>query len=927
MTAFLQQVARHYFSLGEMDKRCFIFPNKRSLAFFKKYLSECVAEQRRPMLSPQLYTMNDFFYQLTDFHPTDQVDLLLELYDCYKSLNPCSESLDEFIFWGGVLIGDFNDVDKYLVDPASLFVNVAEFRAIQDDYDYLTDDQKAAIERFVGHFDKTGKYKEEFRKIWDILLPLYRKFNESLTSKGRSYEGQVYRALATRLKEESVVDVLSAHFAEDVNFVFVGLNALNECEKVLLKRLRNSSRAEFCWDYSSEWIKDPKNKSSFFLSQNISDFPQAFDLDEGGLKTAKFNVVSVPSSVGQAKMLPSIFEQLGTRGIETAVVLPDENLLLPVLNSIPEHLQQLNVTMGYPMSGSSLWSLMHDIATMQIHLRLKDDKWYVYHKQLSAVFSNSLFKSILTEEEQQLVARVKGELRQYVSVDSLAVTPLLSKIFKVAISDVASICSYQKEILTHIGPLLKDNPDMALELDFAKDYYLDIVRLEKRQLDIRPSSYFRLLDKLLSRKAVPFQGEPLSGLQIMGPLETRALDFKNLIILSCNEGVFPRKSVGASFVPAELRKGFGLPTYEYQDAVWAYYFYRMIQRAENVWLLYDSRTEALKSGEESRYIKQLEMHFGADMKRLIARAPIGLHTSEDTIEKTQAHVDIIKGKMLSASSLQNYLSCPAKFYYHTVCGLGKTEEVLESLDSRTIGNVFHKVMQDLYTVKGGIITMDYLKDVMSADKIVKAVRECIISNIKGFELVGKNLIYEDMICRYVRQVISRDMELLASYGKDSFKVLGLEATKTMNVDGFNFIGHIDRFDSFTPGEVRVVDYKTGKVTDADFIINDSNAEKVAQDLFGSIEKLRPKIALQLYIYDRLVSSEYSGKKIVNSIYQPNRLFIKDIENIELCDAFLEIMEQKLSELLKELADVSVPFVRSKDPDSCKCCDFKTICGR
>lgn len=935
MTPFLQQVARHYFLLGKMDNLCFVFPNKRSLAFFKKYLGECVMEQRQAMLSPQLYTMNDLFYKLSDYHPVDQVDLLLELYESYRKLNPRSESLDEFIFWGGVLLADFNDVDKYLVDPASLFVNVAQFKAIQDDFDYLTTDQKAAIERFVRHFDKEGKYKEEFRRIWDILLPLYKDFNDRLKDRSLAYEGQVYRALATRLKDESVVDVLDGKFADDTKFIFVGLNALNECEKVLLKRLRKASCAEFCWDYSSEWIKDKNNKSSFFLAQNVSGFPQSFDLDVDGLKPPKFNVLSVPSSVGQAKMLPSVFQSMGSQGIETAVVLPDENLLIPVLNSIPKHLSQLNVTMGYPMSGSSLWSLMHDITALQTHMRLKDGKWYVYHKQFFAVLSNSLIKSIISEEEIGIVEEVKKQRRQYIYADLLYATPLFRLLFKPVIENmnaadsaqIAALAQYQKDIIAHIGPLLKANEEMALELDFAKEYYQSISLLAQRNLSILPATYFRLLDKLIARRSVPFQGEPLSGLQIMGPLETRALDFRNLIILSANETIFPRKSANASFVPPELRKGFGLPTYEYQDAVWAYYFYRMIQRAETVWLIYDSRTEGLKGGEESRYIKQLEMHFNADVNRLIACAPITPSVDAAEIEKTQEHVDIIRSLNLSASALKDYLSCPAKFYYSRVCGLKETEDVVESLDERMIGNVFHKVMQDLYTVPDGVITRDYLRSISTSGVVEKTVRQSVIDQLNTFEVSGKNLIYEDIICRYVHKVLSRDMELLASYGKDSFNILGLEIKKTMELDGFKFVGYIDRFDSFTPGEIRVVDYKTGKVLDTDISIDDTNADVVVEKLFGEKDADRPSIALQLYIYDRLVSEEFKTKKIVNSIYQPNRLFIKEVESVELCDKFLNLMRDRLSGVLSELADTSIPFRRSTEARSCDMCDFKVICGR
>ena len=240
MTAFLKQVAGYYYSEGKMERHCFIFPNRRALAFFRKYVGECVAAARTPMMAPHMYTMNDFFYKAAASTQTDQVHLLLELYDCYSELNPQHESLDEFIFWGNVLLGDFNDVDKYLVEADKLFTNVADFREMQDGMDYLDDVQKAAIKRFISHFKTGGRYKDEFLRIWDILLPLYQGFNSRLKDKSMCYEGQVYRALAERLSEESVVDVLEPAFGADAKFVFVGLNALNECERRLMRRMRDA---------------------------------------------------------------------------------------------------------------------------------------------------------------------------------------------------------------------------------------------------------------------------------------------------------------------------------------------------------------------------------------------------------------------------------------------------------------------------------------------------------------------------------------------------------------------------------------------------------------------------------------------------------------------------------------------------------------
>ena len=943
MTPFLDQVARHYGAAGGVEDLCFIFPNRRAVTFFRKYLGACVARRGRPLRVPALYTMNDFFYRLSDARQTDQVHLLLELYDCYKPLyerdGATAESLDEFIFWGGVLLGDFADVDKYLVDPEKLFTNISDFRKLQDDFDYLDEKQEAAIRQLLNHFDKPeGKYKQEFRRIWDLLLPLYREFHARLREKGMATEGQVYRALAERLKDTSVADLMAERFPAVRKFIFVGLNALNECEKLLMRRLRNAQLAEFCWDFSSEWIRDPHNKSALFLTENVQEFPQAFELDPDGLGTPEINVLSVPSGVGQAKQVPAILDRLGAGGIETAVVLPDEALLIPVLNSLPERIADINVTMGYPMSGSALSALMDDVAALQMHLREKDGQWYFYHKQVWSIFSNSLFKSVTGEAGQELAARVRKAARYYIPQSELNGLPLFNRIFQAVVRDpaaadrqqVRALEDYQQALLGELGVLLKDAPDMALEQDFVREYYLAVGRLRDCGLAVLPATYFRLLGKLLGAAAVPFRGEPLKGLQIMGPLETRALDFENLILLSCNEGMFPRRSVASSFVPAELRKGFGLPTYEYQDAVWAYYFYRMIQRAGRVWLLFDSRTEGLKGGEESRYIKQLELHFGARITRYTLRADMSVDAEEEpaAIPKTEEDIALLRSKNLSVSTLQKYLDCPARFYYYSIRGLKEQDEVSESLEANDVGTIYHEAMQELYGSPGRQVTRAWLESLLKGPRIKDTVRRRMLKKLSTFEVNGRNLLYEDQVCSYVRKTVERDIALLDAEKCEHFDILGLELPKTLELDGFHFIGYIDRLDSLHPGEVRVVDYKTGKVTDEEARISDANADGVVEQLFDPACENRPKIALQLYLYDRFVAADLPpGSRILNAIYQPARLFVEGVENVPASGRFDALMAGRLHGLLLEIADPSVPFVRTENRKNCAWCDFKNICGR
>jgi hypothetical protein len=979
MKPFLQQVAAHYLAAQNIEGRCFIFPNRRSLVFFKKYLGDLLRTSGKgPMMVPPLYTINDFFGKVADAHASDRLRLLLELYACYATLNPQAEPLDEFLFWGEVLLADFDDVDKYLVDAEKLMQNVGDFKAIQDQFEYLSEGQKEAIGHFLAHFrDASGKWrlnpgaddvKARFLRLWNLLYPLYKGFNEALEAKGMAYEGKVYRALAGRLKAgESVADILQAAFPEVTGYVFVGLNALNECERTVLARMRDARLAEFVWDYVSEEIKDKANKASFFMKRNVLDFPQAFPVEAGPRPAV--TVISVPSSVGQTKLAPWILKEMaGQAGhdekgagqdnsvmpgcdrashdpVETAFVLPDESLLLPLLNSLPEECDTVNVTMGYPMTGSAVYALLSSLGPMQLKMRNTGGKCYFYHRELREVLSSGLLKPLFTAEEQEVIRQVKAAAKYYVPVEDLQGGPLLQRLFQPVVQQTAtpdigqnhSVERYFSELLSFIGQQLTKTGDL-LELDFVARCHKQLNILQEMDLEVLPATHLRLMDRLLQGISVPFRGEPLKGLQVMGPLETRALDFRNLVILSANEGMFPRRSVSASFIPPELRKGFGLPTYEYQDAVWAYYFYRMIQRPEHVWLVYDNRTEGLKNGEESRYIKQLEYHFQWPLRRMAATAAISTVEEEGALPKTQEHVDKVRAGLLSASTLQSYLACPAKFYYQVVEGLKAADEVSESLDATMLGNVFHHVMQKLYgpfvhpvissEAEKSLLTKAHLEAmVKDTARIRKLIRAEVLDQMHSIEVTGRNLVLENILQGYVEETLKHDMQLLADAGSEGFHIIGLEQKMFCEINGFHFIGFIDRLDSYKPGEVRIVDYKTGKVEDNDILIDDTNAAVVVEQLFAPDSKSRPKIALQLFLYDHMVEGTAGAARLVNSIYSTARLFSQPLPDVPVCAEFSRLAMDGVIGLLNEITDLNVPFRRTEDAKVCEWCDFKAICGR
>ena len=959
------------------------------MVFFRKYLADAVREDPAaiPMIAPKMLTMNEFFFKVSGAEPAGRVALLLELYECYRKLNRNAEPLDDFIFWGDVILADFDDVDKYLADPGKLYANVADFRQLQDTFTYLTDTQRAAIEHFISHFrdgnslkvnpdSDNPKVKEKFLGIWNIMARLYADFNKSLEDKNLAYEGMAYRRFASRLSDESAADILQAALPDTEKYIFTGLNALNECEKTVLRRMRNAGLAEFCWDWSSAMIKDPLNKASMFMSQNVRDFPQAFEPDGGDCGPGpRIEIVSVPSSVGQAKHLPEILRnvadsaaggdisevgRLDCEGTDTAIVIPDETLLAPILNSIDPAIASINVTMGYPMSGSAVYGLMSELSAMQLHLRKRSDGgWSFYHRQVWSVLSNSIVKSLLGDEGRRLSEKVKTEAKYYIPQEDLSGHWLFDLMFKPVVTEpktasaarVRELEEYQLGILAEIGRHISGEKDLALETHFAKEFYLAVNRLRAMDLEILPTTYVHLLQQLVGPVSVPFKGEPLRGLQIMGPLETRALDFSNLVVMSCNEGVFPSRNVSSSFIPPELRKGFGLPTYENQDAVWSYYFFRMIQRAGKVWLLYDSRTEGFKSGEESRYIKQLEYQYGYEnMVRKVVRKDIRIPEPEPDIPKTEEDLERIRTMHYSASSLQTWLACQAKFYYSAVKKLSPESEVAESLDSGMVGDVLHNTMLALYTggealdpafemtrenVRDNVssplrtITVDYIDSLLKNEALVRArIRSLICSSLRCSEVSGRNLVLENVLLSYVKQVLKADRKLITENKVNGIAIHGLEMLETWELDGRKFIGFIDRLDSIRPGVLRVVDYKTGKTSEDEVYIDDGNAASVAEALFGEDSAKRPKIALQLFLYDRFVEKmklEYN--ELENVIYPVPKLFTGDIYASGTSKEFERLVTERLRGVLADISDPDRGFRRTGDEKTCGYCDFRKLCGK
>ncbi len=904
---FLSQIASAYYKAeGQGIKEfCFVFPNRRAGLFFQKQIGDIATE---PLFSPAIMTIKDLFSLLSGLNSIDRLDSLFKLFKIYIELSGSKETFDEFLFWGDVILGDFDDVDKYLVDAKRLFANVKDLKEIGNDYSFLSKKQLEAVQTFWSNFLPVGESekKEKFRATWEILYPLYLKFKEVLENAGLGYEGMIYRKTAEAILDKgdnihSVTDKLSMF----KGVVFVGFNALSACEKVLLETLKKAGKADFYWDFSGELITDVNNKSSLFMRENIIRFPSRFKLDLSPTFPCEIEVIGVPSAVGEARMVSRIVSKVGG-GLNSAVVLPDESLLMPVLYSIPQEVESVNVTMGYPLKFGSVVSLMQSIMELQ--------KGPFYYRRVLPVLRHHYIKMVAKEKASLLMRKIVESNMVYVNESEFHEHPLLKMIFRHA----PDVSAYMLEILEY----LNNSAELTkIEKEFVYFFYTAVSRLGDLQIPVNIDTYCKLLMQIVNSTSIPFKGEPLAGLQIMGVLETRALDFDNIIICSMNDGVFPSKAPANSFIPFNLRKGFGLPDYEFKDGVTAYHFYRLICRASKVFLLYDTRSEGMQTGEMSRFIHQLKYHYQLPLKESIATFKVTSHNRDAiVIEKSPAISETVSdlflkgGKgALSASSINTFIDCPLKFYFQFVKGVAEEESVSEEVEADTFGSIFHKTIELLYQdYKGKTVSCEML-DKLYADipKIEKAVADAFYNVLKINEIKGRNLLIQKLIIRYIQQTIFYDKRIAPFEYVNSEQKYRYDFTleNGMVVALKGFFDRIDRRNGVT----RIVDYKTGK---------GGLSFRTLEDLFDTTSKSRNKIAFQMILYALMIDSKDS---VTISPYLLRELFRDTDLEMVVDKEILEEFSILLNSTLMKIFDSGTPFIQTEDLKKCEYCPYSVIC--
>lgn len=959
MESFLKLVAADLYkhTEGNLAHTAVVFPNKRAGLFFNEYLAQ---ESDSPIWSPAYVSISELFRSLSPWEVGDPVKLVCELYKIFRRETQSTETLDDFYFWGEMLISDFDDADKNRVDTDKLFSNLQDLRNIMDDYTFIDDEQEEAIRQFFQNFsiERRTALKERFISLWNVLGNIYKGFRESLVSQNIAYEGMMYRHVIEHLD----VDKLPYE-----KYVFVGFNVLNKVEHTLFTQLKDVGKAVFYWDYDEFYMKENRqavtHEAGEFIRRNLRDFPSPLsgELFKNLSKPKEVHYIASSTENAQARYLPQwIRNNLTTPEKETAVVLCNEALLQPVLHSLPAEVKHVNITMGFPLSQTPVYSFL--IALLELHTHGFNFKSGRYTFQSVVTLLKHPYTRQLTGQAELLEKELTRNNRFYPLPGELGKDEFLTRLFT-PLSGNLNLCIRLSETLQQVAGIYQANTSGTEDTDAFNQLYRESLfkayttinrfrtLIEEDELTVQSETFRRLLVKVLSTTNIPFHGEPAIGMQVMGVLETRNLDFRHLVLLSVNEGQLPKSGGDSSFIPYNLRKAFGMTTIEHKIAVYAYYFYRLLQRAERITLMYNTSSDGLNRGEWSRFMLQFLIEWPHPITRQFLEAgqsPQG--TSSITVEKTpdvmrqmQSLFDVRanpKAKF-SPSALNYYLDCPLKFYYRYVAGLSAPDEVSAEIDSATFGSIFHYAAEHIYkdlTTHGKVINKEALEtllrnEVKLQDYVDTAFKKLFFNvpqNEKP-EYNGVQLINSAVIARYLKQLLQNDLR----YAPFTFIASEMEVDEPIDIQTPKGViksrigGIIDRMDS-KDGTLRIVDYKTG---------GDADTPPHVESLFIP-DKKRSNYVFQTFLYAAIMCRKQPTMKIAPALLYIHRAATetyspviqmgeprKPKEAVEDFSKYEKEYRERLQGLLEEIFNPEKSFTQTEIIEKCTYCDFKALCKR
>ena len=1004
-TPFLKQVAGYYKDKQNLANYCFVFPNRRSGQFFAMYLDELRFSEEKPVIQPQITTISDFVSDLANVATPSVIQSLFLLHKAYTSISGNEDyPFDKFVYRGNVILSDFNDVDMYLVDPHDIFSNIREYREIATDFlpeelkqelsKYLNINRgKNEDDRFWQHVNgkaddaENGELKRSYIRLWQQLLPLYEAFNQELDASGLSYTGKTYR------KAAQIVTTKGRDALKHERYAFVGFNVLNNCELAIFNQMGKADMADFFWDHEWPAMNNADNLATKFISFYSKHFPEpdGFISDPiGDDEWPEMHTLAIPSDFGQSKCAFKIVDKLIDNGftdpqnaINTAIVLPDENLFTPLINSVSPNVKSVNVTIGYPLRNADIVSMMHTVAKMHRQASWNGSEWRFYREDVRGVLSHPIIKSVFAADALS-IAQIIDNRNDFNVSESLidgnnALKPLFDTIS--SNSTTADVMAYLDRLTEFVGGIYRaiagidtdnvnvteDNNDndnsIPLQCAFISQYMLIMQQvkscIETYGIPQCESTIFYLTDRLTGAYTIPFEGEPLNGLQVMGMLETRCLDFDNIVLLSMNERIFPRKYHSRSFIADSLRHHFGMASAEHKEAMTSYYFYRLLARAKRVYMLYCTQQQGIGSSEPSRYIAQLTKIYNLPIKhhsvnsKLVPSYDYTINLPKDDycrqkIEKY--HSDDTDTGYLSASSINELIACQLKFALHHIYGLNDETDKGDFMDSGTMGTIAHDTLKELYYPDGTegpyIVDEQMIKSFRAnlGDKVTRQINKTYLhlpDEELNTTLSGDSKLQKVTIQLLVEQVIDYDLNLLKKHHEKFFEVIECEATHYVRLKAddveFKFQFRADRIDRIGgKGPVRIIDYKTG---------SDKTSATNVESLFNNAKgRERPKAIVQLILYCiawekdsplcdtdvipviyKLQNMNDSGAKFSNKQRKPQeQITLKSMRADGKLDEFCEYLGSQL----RILFDSEAKFNQCPPGiDTCNYCRFISLCKR
>lgn len=979
---FLEQIAAYYIdSDRDMSGYTFVFPNKRSAMFLKKYMQERASRRSStPLFMPRFVTMGRLMSRFAAVPEMDRREQLFLLYDCYRRVlarlgrEEQVRDFDRFIFWGEIILDDFDDIDRQLVNAGKLFDNLRDIKEITANY--LDDEQKKIARQLwgdsplttsvadfwlhVGH-ENESETTDSFISLWQLLGSLYDEFRSALADRELETSGGQYRLAASRIAEMSFDELQRTKYA------FIGFNDFSHSETLVLKRLKDVGAAEFFWDFASPWFSETLDRGLYNrLNALTRNFPAPDDFTLAAIETApEIEIMAVPSNIAQAKTVTPILENWASQGlvsqvnaINTAVVVPDENLLMPVLVSVPDSIPAINITMGVSYRLTPFASLLRSIISMQMRSREVRGAVHYYYADVSEVLSHPHIAVIAPDHAEAVRSYISRERLYNLPAESLVTRcPELAYIFTPVKSqtDPQSISEYLTRLVDSLSEALStvrhNSQDGLPEIEmlrYIRSQLDDIASLVDRyKVAMNENTYFTLFERLLDARRIDLQGTPLKGLQIMGVLETRSIDFDNIIILSVNENSLPRKSYMRTMIPNSLRIGFGMSTIDRQDSLYTYYFYRLIARAKNVKLLYDARNTSLGAGEPSRYISQLR-HLGQSDRIKFTTLTAGANLAdppEVTVAKTPEVIESLRcfrpggNASLSASALKSYKKCRLQFYLQYVRRMRGDEAPADYMSASVYGTIVHRTVELLYTPYVGKNIDTATIDAILADPalIADTIRRVIFEEYYRHhspsltdELPAEGAVTAYVIERHVRHMLELEK---STFCRPEFAFAGGEvkidrpAWKLFDSEGVNFKMSIDRIDRLSDGSLRFIDYKSG---------SDRVAANYKYERLFEREKHEADAVFQILTYCEAYADMCGYEGAIEPVVLPFReMAVNDsispvtVES-EVVTDYHQVSREfraRLSALVAEIFDPDVPFNQAEDPRACKFCPFLNLCGR